>query len=145
MGDVFVTAVPAAELMYGVARPLEGRRQLSYSPRLARLLTEELRDKVLPFDGPSAVHYAETVASRERAGWPRSMADAQTDANVATGPRTWLNVAMTRTTWPMIALTRWLVSTVSLRVMAASRSSRASQATPVEIGSNGEGLRAEIG
>ena len=78
--DVFITAVTAAELMYGVARLPEGRRKQDLSVKVGALLAEDFADQVLPFDGLAAVHYADIVALRERAGRPISMADAQTAA-----------------------------------------------------------------
>jgi predicted nucleic acid-binding protein len=78
--DVFVTAVTAAELRYGVARLPEGRRKHELFAKVDGLLAEDVQDQVLPFDGLAATHYADIVASRERAGRPLSMADAQTAA-----------------------------------------------------------------
>lgn len=78
--DVFVTAVTAAELRYGVARLPEGRRKRELFAKVDGLLAEDFQDQVLPFDELAATHYADVVASRERAGRPISMADAQTAA-----------------------------------------------------------------
>jgi predicted nucleic acid-binding protein len=78
--DVFVTAVTAAELRYGVARLPQGRRKRELFAKVDGLLAEDFQDQVLPFDGLAAAHYADIVASRERAGRPISMADAQTAA-----------------------------------------------------------------
>ena len=75
--DVLVTAVTAAELMYGVARMPQGRRKRELRIKVEGLLTEDFQDQILPFDAPAATHYAEIVASRERAGRPISMGDAQ--------------------------------------------------------------------
>jgi len=75
--DVLVTAVTAAELMYGVARLPDGRRKRELHIKVEGLLSEDFQDQILPFDAPAATHYAEIVASRERAGRPISMADAQ--------------------------------------------------------------------
>lgn len=75
--DVLVTAVTAAELMYGVARLPAGRRKRNLHTKVEGLLTEDFEDQILPFDALAATHYAEIVASRERAGRPISMADAQ--------------------------------------------------------------------
>jgi len=75
--DVFVTAVTAAELMYGVARLPEGRRKQELLVKVGALIAEDFKDRVLPFDQLAAVDYANVVASRERAGRPISMADAQ--------------------------------------------------------------------
>jgi toxin FitB len=78
--DVFITAVTAAELMYGVARLPEVRRKQDLSVKVGALLAEDFADQVLPFDWLAAVHYADIVALRERAGRPISMADSQTAA-----------------------------------------------------------------
>jgi predicted nucleic acid-binding protein len=78
--DVFMTAVTAAELMYGVARLPEGHRKERLSFKVSALLAEDFADQVLPFDVLAAVHYADIVASRERFGRPISMADAETAA-----------------------------------------------------------------
>ncbi|MEB3067909.1 type II toxin-antitoxin system VapC family toxin [[Mycobacterium] vasticus] len=75
--DVFVTAVTAAELMYGVARLPEGRRKQRLSVKVRALLEDDFADQVLPFDVPAAISYADIVASRERSGRPITMADAQ--------------------------------------------------------------------
>ncbi|HEX4559691.1 MAG TPA: type II toxin-antitoxin system VapC family toxin [Mycobacterium sp.] len=75
--DVLVTAVTAAELLYGVARLPDGRRKRELHIKVEGMLTEDFQDQILPFDAPATTHYAEIVASRERAGRPISMADAQ--------------------------------------------------------------------
>jgi len=75
--DVLVTAVTAAELMYGVARLPDGRRKRELRLKVEGLLSEDFQDQILPFDAPAATHYAEIVAFRERTGRPISMADAQ--------------------------------------------------------------------
>jgi toxin FitB len=78
--DVFVTAVTAAELMYAAARLPDSRRKQALRGKVDALLAEDFEDQIPPFDGPAAVHYADIVISRERAGRPISMADAQTGA-----------------------------------------------------------------
>jgi predicted nucleic acid-binding protein len=75
--DVLVTAVTAAELLYGVARLPEGRRKRELRIKVEGLLTEDFENQILPFDVMAAVHYADIVASRERVGRPINMADAQ--------------------------------------------------------------------
>jgi hypothetical protein len=77
-GDqVFITAVTAAELLYGVTRLPDGRRKQALVAKVRDLVDEDFEDQVLPFSSDSAHHYAEIVASRERFGKPISMADAQ--------------------------------------------------------------------
>jgi hypothetical protein len=77
-GDqVFITAVTAAELLYGVTRLPDGRRKQALAVKVRDLIDEDFEDQVLPFSSESAHHYAEIVASRERLGKSISMADAQ--------------------------------------------------------------------
>lgn len=77
VGDVYLTAVTAAELRYGVARLPDGRRKKGLMIKVAELLAEDFQDQILPFGGYTAAHYAEIAAAREQAGSPISMADAQ--------------------------------------------------------------------
>lgn len=75
--DVYITAVTAAELRYGVARLPDGRRKVTMTTRVAELLAEDFRDQILPFGADEAAHYARIAVSRENRGGPISMADAQ--------------------------------------------------------------------
>lgn len=75
--EVFVTAVTAAELLYGVARLPDGARRATLARKLRELLEDDFEGRVLPFDASAADHYATIVVSRERAGRPILMADAQ--------------------------------------------------------------------
>lgn len=77
VSDIFLTAVTAAELRYGVARMPEGRRSRELRTQIEGLLVEDFQDRILPFDAPAATHYADIVAARERSGRPITMADAQ--------------------------------------------------------------------
>ena len=75
--DVFITAVTAAELQYGVARLPDGRRKSVLAVRVAELLAEDFENQILPFGVNAATHYAQIAATREQGGRPISMADAQ--------------------------------------------------------------------
>lgn len=75
--DVFITAVTAAELQYGVARLPEGRRKTVLTVQVAELLAEDFQGQILPFGINASAHYARIAAEREREGRPISMADAQ--------------------------------------------------------------------
>ncbi len=77
VSDVLLTAVTAAELMYGVARLPNGRRRRELRAKVDGLLAEDFRDRILPFDALAATHYADIVADRERHGLQISMADGQ--------------------------------------------------------------------
>jgi toxin FitB len=77
VSDILLTAVTAAELMYGVARLPDGRRRRELRAKVEGLLAEDFRDRILPFDALAATHYADIVAGRERSGLQISMADGQ--------------------------------------------------------------------
>ena len=77
-GDVAITAVTLAELLAGVRRLPDGRRKNALSEAIHAAIEPYRRDgAVLAFDDLAAAQYAEVVASREAAGLPISMADAQ--------------------------------------------------------------------
>ncbi len=89
VSDLLLTAVTAAELMYGVARLPDGRRRGELRAKMEGLLAEDFRDRILPFDALAATHYADIVADRERSGRQISFADGQ----IAAICRNW-NVAL---------------------------------------------------
>jgi toxin FitB len=78
-GDqVFITAVTAAELLYGVCLRLpQGSRKQTLAAKVRDLVDQDFEDQVLPFSSDSAHHYADIVTSRDRLGKPINMADAQ--------------------------------------------------------------------
>lgn len=77
-GDVAITSVTLAELLAGIRRLPDGRRKVTLARRIDAALEPYLGSSaVLPFDDMAAVHYAEVLLSRERAGAPISTADAQ--------------------------------------------------------------------
>lgn len=77
-GEVAITAVTLSELLAGVRRLPDGRRQSALSTRIDAAL-EPYRETraVLAFDDRAATHYAAVLVARERAGSPISTADAQ--------------------------------------------------------------------
>ncbi len=79
-GEVFITVVTAAELLYGVARLPAGERKAALTTRVSELLDEDFEDQIMPFDNLAAAHYAQIVATREHQGRPISMADGQVAA-----------------------------------------------------------------
>jgi predicted nucleic acid-binding protein len=72
-----ITAVTAAELLYGVARLADGARKAELAAAVDALVREDFAGRVLPFDVAAATHYAELVAERERHGRPVSVSDGQ--------------------------------------------------------------------
>ena len=79
-GEVFITAVTASELRYGVARLPAGQRKELLAARVTELLTEDFDEQIMPFDHLAAEHYADIAAAREGRGNPMTMADAQVAA-----------------------------------------------------------------
>jgi predicted nucleic acid-binding protein len=73
---VCTTSVTVAEVRYGIARLPSGRRQEALWAAADDVFTV-FADRVLPFDATAAVHYADVVVERERAGAPISALDAQ--------------------------------------------------------------------
>lgn len=76
-GDVFLTSVTTAELLYGIARLPDGRRKDSLAAKTQELLLDDFVGQVLAFTVDASTHYADIVITRERQGAPISMADAQ--------------------------------------------------------------------
>lgn len=75
--EVFITAVTAAELSYGLERMPDGQRKSVLAVKVSEMLTEDFQGQILPFDGVAAAYYGEIAAAREEQGRPISMADAQ--------------------------------------------------------------------
>jgi predicted nucleic acid-binding protein len=76
-GTLVVTAVTVAELLYGVARLVDGARKTELATAVDALVREDFSGRVLPFDVAAAEHYADLVAERERHGRPIGTADGQ--------------------------------------------------------------------
>ncbi|MCD9153686.1 type II toxin-antitoxin system VapC family toxin [Aeromicrobium duanguangcaii] len=76
--DVAITSITLAELLAGVHRLPEGRRTTDLAAAIHAAI-QPYRDtrSLLAFDEDAAAEYAEVVVSRERAGLPISMVDAQ--------------------------------------------------------------------
>ncbi len=75
--ELWLTAVGAAELMFGVARLEDGARKRQLARSVWAMLETDFAGQVLPFDLAAASVYAQLVAQRERMGQPIAMADAQ--------------------------------------------------------------------
>lgn len=73
----FVTATTVAELFYGVARLPDGKRKRELTGRAEATVTEDFKQRILPFDDVAARHCADIVVHRERAGRPISTAAAE--------------------------------------------------------------------
>ena len=75
--DVYLSAVSAAELRYGVAILSPGRRRDRLAEAVEAVLTGEFSGRVLPFDAASARYFANIAAARRHAGRPISPFDGQ--------------------------------------------------------------------
>jgi predicted nucleic acid-binding protein len=75
--ELLLTAVTVAEIWYGVRRLPDGKRKANLLNLTHSLFEEEFAQRILPFDGAAAMHYAELVCQCEQLGRPISMADAQ--------------------------------------------------------------------
>lgn len=76
-GELFLTAITVAEILYGIARLPDGQRKVNLQDAAMAMFTVDFGGRILPFSEQAAVVYAEVVAGRERLGRPISMADAQ--------------------------------------------------------------------
>jgi toxin FitB len=75
--DIYLTAISAAELRYGVAVLAKGKRRDALAEAVNGILREDFRDRILPFDSAAAIEYADIGAQRRAAGRPISQFDCQ--------------------------------------------------------------------
>ena len=75
--SVFISAITEAELRYGLALMAPGKRRSALAVEIENMLGEDFSGRILPFDSPAAVAFAEIAAERRQAGRPISQADAQ--------------------------------------------------------------------
>jgi predicted nucleic acid-binding protein len=75
--SVFISAITEAELRYGLALMPSGKRRSALAAEIEAMLGEDFSGRILPFDSPAAVAFAEIAAERRQAGRPISQADAQ--------------------------------------------------------------------
>jgi len=69
--------VVVSELLYGLARLPSGARRSQLTQAFEAMLAEDFAGRVLAFDLPAAVVYADLVSAREKLGQPLAMSDAQ--------------------------------------------------------------------
>ncbi len=74
---VYFTAVGEAELRQGVAILPAGKRRTALSKAIESILSEDFRDRILPFDRAAAIAYAAIAGERRAAGRPISQFDCQ--------------------------------------------------------------------
>ena len=75
--SVWITSITLFEARLGLALLPKGRRQRALETAFARLLEEDLENRVLDFDGAAAAEAASLAAGRQKAGRPVDMRDTQ--------------------------------------------------------------------
>lgn len=77
VGDLVITSITVAEILYGIARMPDGKRKQGLLDVASVMFDEDFAGNILPFDADAAVHYAEIAAETEAKGRVVDMADAQ--------------------------------------------------------------------
>ncbi|MGH6630395.1 MAG: type II toxin-antitoxin system VapC family toxin [Burkholderiales bacterium] len=75
--SVWITSVTLFEARLGLALLPPGRRRRALEGAFARLLEEDLENRVLDFDSAAASEAASLAAERQKAGRPVDMRDTQ--------------------------------------------------------------------
>lgn len=75
--SLFTTTITQAEMLYGVTIVPAGKRRDDLLAAVHALFEVDLAERVLPFDGDAASHYADIAAKRRALGRPISQLDAQ--------------------------------------------------------------------
>jgi predicted nucleic acid-binding protein len=75
--SVWITSITLFEVRLGLALLPTGRRRQRLEVAFARLLKEDLENRVLDFDSAAAAEAASLAAERQKAGRPVDMRDTQ--------------------------------------------------------------------
>ena len=75
--SVWITSVTLLEARLGLALLPKGRRRQMLETAFARLLEDDLENRVLDFDSAAATEAASLAAQRQKAGRPVDMRDTQ--------------------------------------------------------------------
>lgn len=75
--SVWITSITLFEARLGLALLPTGRRRQTLEAAFARLLKEDLENRVLDFDSAAATEAASLAAERQKAGRPVDMRDTQ--------------------------------------------------------------------
>lgn len=75
--SIWITSITLIESRLGLALVPDGRRRRVLESAFARLLDEDLENRVLPFDTAAALQAAALAAERQRLGWPVDIRDTQ--------------------------------------------------------------------
>ena len=75
--SVWITSITLFEARFGLALLPSGRRRQTLEAAFARLLNEDLENRVLDFDSTAATEAASVAAARQKHGRPVDMRDTQ--------------------------------------------------------------------
>lgn len=75
--SVWITSITLFEARLGLALLPKGRRQQTLQAAFARLLEDDLENRVLDFDSAAATEAASLAAERQKTGRPVDMRDTQ--------------------------------------------------------------------
>ena len=75
--SVWITSITLFEARLGLALLPSGRRRQTLEAAFARLLIEDLENRVLDFDSAAAIEAASLAAARQKNGRPVDMRDTQ--------------------------------------------------------------------
>ena len=75
--SVWITSITLFEAQFGLALLPKGRRRQTLEAAFARLLKEDLENRVLDFDSAAATEAASLAAERQKAGRSVDMRDTQ--------------------------------------------------------------------
>ena len=93
--SIWITSITLFEARLGLALLPDGKRRTALASAFARLLEEDLENRVLDFDAGAANQAAELAAQRQKAGRPIDLRDTQI-AGIALARRATLATRNTR-------------------------------------------------
>ena len=73
--SIWITSITVYELRFGIDRLAAGRRKRQLAIELARMLEDDIQDRILSFDSAAAQEAAVLAASREGRGRPIDLRD----------------------------------------------------------------------
>ena len=75
--NLYLTAITAAELMYGVCLMPDGQRARRIKMAVEHILEHEFKERILPFDEVAAERYGMIMAQLKKSGVSIGVCDAQ--------------------------------------------------------------------
>lgn len=99
--NLYLTAITAAELMFGAFSVPAGRRAMQLQDAVSHLIEDQFRGRILPFDAAAAYYYGMRMATCRKSGQAIGIADGQIGAIAIANNRA---VVATRDVAPFEAL-----------------------------------------